>query len=395
MRRSFLLAAFLCASAWAEPFLPASDALVLERLPYKAGDPVLSGLREQRARLREQPDNLRLALQVARAYTELGRINGDPRYAGYAQAALMTWWNRQHPPNEVLLLRATLRQRVHDFNGALGDLNSLIQADPWNAQAWLTRATVLQVQGHYQDASSDCEHLRHLAGELVTTVCLTSIGSVTGYLRDSYAQLRLALDRYPQAAPSLRSWVLTALAEMAVRAGLPAAAENHFRQALALDPGDFYLLGAYADFLLDQHRPAEVARLLADKTSADPLLLRYSLALQAQHSVLLPMARRQLVERFAASHMRGDRVHLREEARFTLHVLNDPASALQLARDNWNVQKEPADVRILLEAALASRDEPTLASVTEWLGSSRLEDVSIRKLLAVHPDPAALRTQQR
>src|SRR5581483_3154581 len=123
--------------------------------------------------------------------------------------------------------------------------------------------------------------------------------------------------------------------------------------------------------------------------------LRYSLALQAQHSVLLPMARRQLVERFAASHMRGDRVHLREEARFTLHVLNDPASALQLARDNWNVQKEPADVRILLEAALASRDEPTLASVTEWLGSSRLEDVSIRKLLAVHPDPAALRTQQR
>lgn len=421
MTRTLLLAMLLCASAYAEPFLPTNDDQVIEHLPYKATDPVVAELREKRSRLLEEPDNLRLALSVARHYIELGRVNGDPRYAGYAQAALMKWWNLERPPNEVLLLRATLRQRVHDFDGALIDLNVLLHATPWNAQARLTRATVLQVQGRYQDARDDCLQLQRLTDELVATACVTSIASVTGHLYDSSEQLRLALERHPDADPAIRSWVLTALAEMAVHAAAPVAAESHFRQALALDPADFYLLGAYSDFLLEQHRAGEVVRLLADKTSADPLLLRYVLALKAKHSPQLPLAQQQLRERFAASRLRGDRVHLREEARFTLHVLNDAAHALQLAKDNWTVQKEVADVRILLESALAAHDEPARALVLDWLRSSQLQDAQIETLLAaapdetlpaatsdqqlltgtrnlavvVHPDPGALRTQQR
>jgi hypothetical protein len=61
--------------------------------------------------------------------------------------------------------------------------------------------------------------------------------------------------------------------------------------------------------------------------------------------------------------MRGDRVHIREEARFTLHLLNDPKTALKFAEENWQVQKEPADIRILLESALAAHVE----SARGWL----------------------------
>src|SRR6185312_14372405 len=103
-------------TAYGEPFLPASDNQVIERLPYKAADPAMAELQAERYQLRQQPDNLRLALRIARRYIELGRVNGDPRYAGYAQAALMKWWNLERPPHEVLLLRATLRQHVHDFD---------------------------------------------------------------------------------------------------------------------------------------------------------------------------------------------------------------------------------------------------------------------------------------
>ena len=35
---------------------------------------------------------------------------------------------------------------------------------------------------------------------------------------------------------------------------------------------------------------------------------------------------------------------------------NDPEAALRLARSNWEVQREPADLRILAEAAHATRD---------------------------------------
>jgi hypothetical protein len=132
---------------------------------------------------------------------------------------------------------------------------------------------------------------------------------------------------------------------------------------------------------LDSDRSAEVLGLLRDQTRADPLLLRYALALQAQHSKELPAQLEQLRNRFEASRLRGDRVHLREEARFTLRLLNAPTAALKLAQDNWQVQKEPADVRILLEAALAAGDAAVIDAVKEWLRSSRLEDGELQQII--------------
>jgi hypothetical protein len=73
-------------------------------------------------------------------------------------------------------------------------------------------------------------------------------------------------------------------------------------------------------------------------------------------------------------------VHLREEARFALHLLNAPAAALKLAQENWQVQKEPADVRVLLESALAAGDAAAVGAVVEWLGQSGLEDVQLSRL---------------
>jgi hypothetical protein len=180
----------------------------------------------------------------------------------------------------------------------------------------------------------------------------------------------------------VQGWVLTSLAEMAARAGMMAEAETHFRAALSLGTADYYLLGAFADLLLDNGRPEEVLELLRDRTAADPLLLRYALALQAQHSKQLPAQVELLRDRFAASRLRGDRVHLREEARFTLHLLNAPQAALPLAQENWRGQKEPADVRILLEAALAADDAAAVDAVKEWLSDSRLEDVQLQRIVA-------------
>jgi adenosyl cobinamide kinase/adenosyl cobinamide phosphate guanylyltransferase len=73
-------------------------------------------------------------------------------------------------------------------------------------------------------------------------------------------------------------------------------------------------------------------------------------------------------------------VHLREEARFTLHLLNAPDPALKLAQENWQVQKEPADVRILLEAALRADAAAVVDEVREWLSNSGLEDVQLQTM---------------
>ncbi len=63
------------------------------------------------------------------------------------------------------------------------------------------------------------------------------------------------------------------------RRGDAAAADAHFREALALDPRDAYLDAAYADFLLDQARARlRSCRCLPDGTKNDSLLLRLALA---------------------------------------------------------------------------------------------------------------------
>jgi tetratricopeptide (TPR) repeat protein len=377
-----VLMAAVSAPVVAAPFVPESDSQVVERLPFAPNDPVLRRLRALNNQLTRKPDNLPLALLVAQGYLEVSRVTGDPRYAGYAQAALAQWWDLEQAPQEVLVLRATSRQRMHQFDAALADLATVLNSNPRNAQARLIRATVLQVKGVYDEAREDCRALQNLTQELVWVACLASVDGATGKLRESYEQLRAALQRSPGSQPVVQDWVLTSLAEMAARDGMMTEAEGHFRAALGLSAPDYYLLCAFADFLLDNGRFEEVLDLLRDKTAADPLLLRYALALQAQRSKELPAQVELLRDRFTASRLRGDRVHLREEARFTLHLLNAPQAALQLAQENWQVQKESADVRILLEAALAARDAAAVDAVREWLSISRLEDVQLQRIVA-------------
>ena len=83
--------------------------------------------------------------------------------------------------------------------------------------------------------------------------------------------------------------------------------------------------------------------------------------------------RRRNSSRFAASLARRDNSHQRDHARFELALGSSPRQALALALDNWKVQREPADLRILAEAAAATSDAAALGIVKQWLGESVLE----------------------
>ena len=373
---SFNLAS-LCLAA---PFVPQAGNEVLELLRDRPLDSKARELRALRAALTRDTNNLAIASRIARRYIEESRAQGDPRYLGYAQAALGPWWSQAQPPNTVLLLRATIRQSNHDFDAALEDLSRLLKSAPDNAQAWLTRATILQVRGEYEDASRSCEPLARLAPSYEVT-CKAGVASLTGQAQRSYELLQGVLDNIGADSFAEKNWIETGLAEIAARLGRNEAAEVHFKRAIQRGAADPYLKGAYADFLLDAGRPAEVTRLLSADVRIDGLVLRLALAEQALGARELPQRIATLQARFDAARARGDQVHRREEARFYTALLNQPREGLRLAQANWAVQKEPADARILLEAALAANERKAAQTVIAWMTRNKLEDATLSRLV--------------
>ena len=141
------------------------------------------------------------------------------------------------------------------------------------------------------------------------------------------------------------------------------------------------MLGVYSDWLLDQGRAGEVVELLGKETSVDPLLLRLALAQAALKRPEAAASTATLRARYEASLARRDNSHRRDHARFELALGGNPRQALALALDNWKVQREPADLRILAEAAAATGDVAALGIVKRWLAESGLEYPAVAALV--------------
>jgi Flp pilus assembly protein TadD len=372
---------------YAAPFIPASDGIVLEKLPFKANDPVTLELRRLRTELSENPKNLDKAVTLAQRYYQLALADGDPRFIGYAQAALAPWWEMEEPPVAVLVQRATLRQYNHQFNSAIADLNLATKLSPNHGTAWSLLAAIHMVQAEYATARQDCEHLRGLASKLIVIACLATVDSLNGQAGQAYNTLLAAYTSTPAASPNEKLWVLTRLAEMSDRLGRSQEADAYFKDALKLNIADAYLLAVYAEFLHDEKRYGEVITLLKDRERSDVLLMRLALAEKAIQAPKAAEHQEVIRTRFDAARLRGDKLHIQDEARFNLNFLDNPKEALRLAQENWRDQHEPSDARMLLEAALAAKDKAAAQPALEWYTQSRIEDRHLQRLVKSLTEP--------
>ncbi len=382
----------------AAPFVPTSDSQVLERLPSRATDPRARELQVLRAAWRKQPQDVTMAVNLARGYYQAVAAEGDPRYIGYAQAALAPWWDVTDAPTEVRVLRAMLKQFDHRFDEALLDLDAAIASNPKNAEAWSWRAAIHMVQANYDQARRSCDALAPLSSKLIAAACSAQVDATTGRTAEAAAALRKALAVPSSASPETqapqRLWALTRLAETEERRGAYAEAEAAFREAVSLNLSDIYLQAAYADFLLDQGRAAEVPALLKDRGRADVLLLRQALAAQALGAPDAAALGRELGARFDAARLRGDTTHRKEESRYVRAFggASGQANALKLATENFAEQREPADARILLEAAIAAKQTAAAEPVLLWMKKSGIDSVVLKKLAAQLPGASGIKS---
>ena len=367
------------AAPFRAPYLPSNDAETLQDVP-SARDPAVSQMRSLRAQLDAAPGSFPAAISLADTYVAYGRQVGDAHYAGYAEAVIAPWMAAAQPPTRVLVTQATIMQYRHQFGAARALLERALRKDDGYAQAWLTLATLDMVQGDYPAAGQECAHVAATAGVELGMVCSANLRSYLGQARQSLVLLQQAEAAGEKAPVNYQAWVQDLMAEAAERLGDWPAAETHHLQALRLLPQDNFLLVAYADFLLDRARPREVMTLLAGHEQSDTAFLRLALAQSALRSEQVGRYTWIMAARFQALTLRGSDFFGREQARFALELQHDPQTALDMARRNWQVQREPWDTRLLLEAALAARQPEAANEALAFLQRSKLEDAVIGPL---------------
>ena len=368
-------------AAHATPITPTRDDEVVELLPAIGGG--RAEARRLRQQLAAQPQDAALALTVAKRYLDQARALGDPRFAGMALSAIAAWRDDATAPDDVLMMRATLQQYLHEFDASAATLQHLLarRGGSAQAQAWLTLATVRRVQGRYADSDAACRQLAAAAAALHANACLAENAALRGdtdRARAIFSGL-LANGRNP---PATQAWLGTSLAELEQRAGHASAAEAAFRTALRLDP-DPYTTLAYADFLIEQQRPAQALAVLKDQTRSDAVLLRLAIAGTQAKAPAAAADVAEMRERIALANERPDAklIHGREQAMFALAVERDAARALELARGNVAQQREPLDLLVLAQAARASGQAAALDEAKRLTGAIGLVDQRIKEIL--------------
>lgn len=386
MRLRFAAAALslLCAATAlptsATPITPTRDDEVVEVLP------VVPGNRAEARRLRQQlaknPRDPALALAVAKRYIDQAHELGDPRFAGMAIAALAPWQDDAAMPDELLLMRANLQQYLHEFDASATSLQRLLaRPGPKRPQAWLTLATVRRVQGRYAESDAACRQVAGAGSALHANACLAENAALRGDVdRARSAFTALLADRaHP---PATQAWLSTSLAELEERAGRTGPAEAAFRASLNYAP-DVYTALAYADFLIEQRRPAQALAVLKGQARSDAVLLRLAIAGSQARTPTAAADVAEMRERITAANERPEAkvLHGREQAMFALAVDGDTALALELARGNVTQQREPLDLLLLAQAARASGRPAALDEARRMVTEIGLVDQRIKAIL--------------
>lgn len=374
------MSVLLACTAQASPYRPAHDGEVLAHLPaqHDAG--------RLRAASAAAAGNATLAATLARGYLLRGREQGDPRLLGYAEGLLQPWRDDPAAPTELRLLRATLAQAAHRFDESLAELDGVIQREPTSAQAWLTRAAVLRVQGRYAQAAAACERLADIASAFLAGTCRAGVQGLRGEQARALATLAMLAPDAARQDAAVDAWFQGEYAELLERAGQREAAARRYVAALQRHPTDIALRTAYADLLLDGGEPAAVLALVRDCDGPDALCLRRTLAQAALGRTPAADIER-LAQGYAAARRRAEAMHLREEARFTLVLRGDARTALDMAVQNWSVQREPADALLLLATAHAAGAAHAARPTLDWLDAQGLQDVRIAPLRAALERP--------
>lgn len=370
---TFLLFVSATSVSWGAvtPVPPGPDSQVVDVLPQ-----VTTSRPAQRTTSLQAPPEPALAARLTRDAIDTARRTGDARYWGRAQTALGSWWDNAKAPPDLMVLQATVLQGQHVFAAAQARLRQALAIDPRNAQAWLTLATLLKLEGRYADALTACSSVTTSGAALYGQVCHTEIRSLQG--ASTAAEWRALLAQAPDAATS--AWLLSLWGEHLERQGQPKGAMLRYQQSQALQP-DLYTALVEADLHLREGQAQHALDALAPSPDTDAVLIRRAYAQRLLKQPAWKMLLTTLRDRQQELVRRGDTLnaHAREYGLMALWLQDDPAQAQQWAQRNLTLQKEPVDWWLAFASARAADDRSRFEQWRKQRDAIGLKDARLPK----------------
>ncbi len=368
-------------TARAEAFRPTDPNLVLLRVTPTAGwDADRAGLRSAATAA-----DFDATLTGAAALIDEGRRSGQARGFGRAEALLNGVRDAGARSAEWHVLSADIHQYRHEYVQALALLDNALRIDATQVRAHLMRAAVRQTRGELRAARADCAAILGLGEQLLGGVCLAQILGLTGSLDRAYEllerQMNIAGDR---ATPAVRTWILSALADMAERRADAASAEQHLRSALQVNANDAYARLALADLLIASGNASEALATLDGVPQSSAIVLRRAEAYRALGTAAGNAQAASLAQalrgNLADSRRRGEQADWRDAARLA-RLEGRKCDAMRAAERNWQAQREPIDARLLAVAAVECGEPAALDPVLRWRKLAGYEDAQLDRLL--------------
>lgn len=349
-----LLLTGLAPSAVAEPYQPQSDQEIVQTIP----DYIAS----QAAAL-----TLEASTALASSLLAQAKDNSDPRAVSVALQTLKPWAHTQSA--ELNIIRAGLLQYQHNFGAAIKQLEHPIKSRSPDPRALLLRANIHIVQGRYADAERDCSALLRHSDTAVSATCLAVTHSLSGQLAKSYTALNSFAQRFTNSQTTVKQWIASSLADMAIRLGHNPSA--HWQAAFQEHSNNASLRLEQARWLISRNQLKTAQALLLELPTSlnrDVLLARTSISPPVE----------QLQSRFELAEVAdGKHAHAREYTEFLLHVAKRPKEAAVKALLNWQQQREPIDLLLLSIAAQRSGNQAARMVASEFRQQTHIEDIRL------------------
>ncbi len=375
-----------------ERFKPSEAAVVLSGSVHAAsGRP--HALRALDQAWRAQPQHLSTALAYARAVFTLGLTEGDLRWYGSAKAALAPWWTAADLPAEAYFLRGLVKQGFHDFQDGLQDIDRAIALEPARAEFWSWRFALHLLLADMTAAQKDVDEMGRLLGPEEAQVYRAVLLYRTGQPLPAVDTLSRALRSAKDQDASSQDWLGFHLGEALRVAGQPARALAVWGQRLQVSPQSHLIRLSLADLLNQQgqFRQAQTVAMATTRSGnapnstahmSDALLMQAVLASRGLKDPDEVRLASQLEARLQSQALRQEALIERPKLIYQIAYGRDLKAGLALSIDNWQLQKEPPDAFLFVQAALALGQARAAEPVVKWAEKTGYIDPQLTPMLA-------------